>query len=113
MPNEKTKAMLNLESVGRGESIGAGSGLNFPQLWEVVDGMNKKYIHRRVTASENANLARPRQDAAHFLWAGVPTISFGTSGGPRLPYRVVPHDEGLDRDHHAGDHGGPRAAGRS
>jgi hypothetical protein len=86
IPNDKTKAMLNLESVGRGESIGAGSGLNFPQLWDVVDRMNKKYIHRRVTASENANLARPRQDAAHFLWAGVPTISFGTSGGPRLPY---------------------------
>jgi hypothetical protein len=51
-----------------------------------VDRLNKKYIHRRVTASENANLARPRQDAAHFMWAGVPTISFGTSGGPRLPY---------------------------
>ena len=86
VPNDRTKAMLNLESVGRGESIGAGSGLNFPQVWEVVDRMNKKYVHRRVTASENANLARPRQDAAHFLWAGVPTISFGTSGGPRLPY---------------------------
>lgn len=86
IPNARTKAMLNLESVGRGESIGAGSGLNFPQVWEVVDRVNKKYIHRRVTASENANLARPRQDAAHFLWAGVPTISFGTSGGPRLPY---------------------------
>jgi len=84
--NEKTKAMLNLESVGRGDAIGAGSGLNFPQLWEVVDRMNKTYIHRRVTASENANLARPRQDAAHFLWANVPTISFGTSGGPRLPF---------------------------
>ncbi len=51
MPNEKTKAMLNLESVGRGESIGAGSGRNFPQLWDVMDRMNKKYIHRRVTAS--------------------------------------------------------------
>jgi len=86
LPNDKTTAMLNLESVGRGESIGAGSGLNFPQLWDVVDRINRKYIHRRVTASENANLARPRQDAAHFLWAGVPTISFGTSGGARLPF---------------------------
>jgi len=86
VPNDRTKAMLNLESVGRGDSIGAGSGVNFPQVWEVVDRMNRKYVHRRMTASENANLARPRQDAAHFLWAGVPTISFGTSGGPRLPY---------------------------
>jgi hypothetical protein len=86
MPNEKTKAMLNLESVGRGESISAGSGRNFPQLWEVIDRLNKKYIHRPVTASANSNLARPRQDAAHFLWANVPTISFGTGGGKPLPY---------------------------
>ena len=86
MPNEKTKAMLNLESVGRGESISAGSGRNFPQLWEVIDRLNKKYIHRSVTASANSNLARPRQDAAHFLWANVPTISFGTGGSKPLPY---------------------------
>jgi hypothetical protein len=84
--NEKTKAMLNLESVGRGESISAGSGRNFPQLWEVIDRMNKKYIHRPVAASANSNLARPRQDAAHFLWANVPTIGFGTGGAKPLPY---------------------------
>jgi hypothetical protein len=86
MPNEKTKAMLNMESVGRGESISAGSGRNFPQLWEVIDRLNKKYIHRPVSASANSNFARPRQDAAHFLWANVPTISFGTGGGKPLPY---------------------------
>lgn len=86
IPNAKTRAMLNLESVGRGEAIGAGSGRNFPALWEVIDRLNKKYIHRPVTAGENANLARPRQDAAHFLWAGVPTISFGTRGGKPLPF---------------------------
>ncbi len=86
IPNAKTTAMLNLESVGRGETISGGSGRNFPQLWEVIDRMNTKYIHRRATASANANPARPRQDAAHFLWAGVPTISFGTGGGRPLPY---------------------------
>jgi hypothetical protein len=86
VPNAKTTAMLNLESVGRGESIGAGSGKNFPQLWEVIDRMNKKYIHRPVMPSANSNLARPRQDAAHFLWAGVPTISFGVGGARPLPY---------------------------
>jgi len=86
VPHAKTIAMLNLESVGRGESIGAGSGRNFPQLWEVVDRVNQKYIHRQVNPSANANLARPRQDAAHFLWANVPTISFGTGGARPLPY---------------------------
>ncbi len=86
IPNGKTKAMLNLESVGRGEAISAGSGRNFPALWEVVDRENKQYIHRPVTPTANANLARPRQDAAHFLWAGVPTISFGTGGAKPAPF---------------------------
>jgi hypothetical protein len=86
MPNDKTKAMLNLESVGRGESISAGSGRNFPALWDVIDRENKQYIHRPVTPTANANLARPRQDAAHFLWANVPTISFGTGGAKPLPF---------------------------
>jgi hypothetical protein len=52
----------------------------------VIDRLNKKYIHRPVTATSNSNLARPRQDAAHFLWAHVPTISFGTGGAKPLPY---------------------------
>jgi len=68
------------------ESIVAGSGRNFPQLWEVLDRLDKKYIHRPVNPTSNSNLARPRQDAAHFLWAGVPTISFGTGGGKPVPY---------------------------
>ncbi len=86
IPNDRTRAMINLESVGRGERIGVGSGKNYPQVWEVLDQVNQKYIHRPMTASQNANLARPRQDAAHFLWANVPTVSIGTSGAPPLPY---------------------------
>jgi hypothetical protein len=31
------------------------------------------------------NLARPRQDAAHFMWANMPTINIGASGGPAIP----------------------------
>lgn len=86
IPHGKTVAMLNLESVGRGETIGAGSAKDFQKLWEVVDRVNQQYIHRTVRATSNPNLARPRQDAAHFLWAGVPTISFGTGGAAPLPY---------------------------
>jgi hypothetical protein len=84
--NDRVKAVLNLESVGRGERISAGAGKNYPQLWEVIDRLNRKYIHRPVSTSFNANLARPRQDAARFMWAGVPTISFGTGGAKPLPY---------------------------
>jgi len=78
VPNANVKAFINLESIGRGEKISVGAGQNYPQLWSVVERSNAKYLHRIVTTSYNANLARPRQDAAHFLWANIPTIGIGT-----------------------------------
>ncbi len=86
IPNANVTAFLNLESVGRGERIGVGSGRNYPQIYEVMEKINGQFIHRPISASQNANLARPRQDAAHFLWAKIPTVSIGTSGAPPLPY---------------------------
>ena len=86
IPNAKVVAFVNLESVGRGERIGVGSGRNYPQIYEVMEKANARYIHRPISASQNANLARPRQDAAHFLWANIPSVSIGTSGAPPLPY---------------------------
>jgi hypothetical protein len=78
VPNASVRAFINLESIGRGEKISVGAGENYPQLWKVIDRNNAKYLHRTVTTSYNANLARPRQDAAHFLWANIPTIGIGT-----------------------------------
>ena len=79
-PLETTVGLINLESVGCGNVIRAGSALNYPDLWSYVESANNQYVHRIVRPSENANLPRPRQDAAWFLWEGVPTISFGVSG---------------------------------
>jgi len=86
IPKDKIVGFLNLESVGRGEKISAGSGKDFPNLYEFFDRNNKQYVKREMTASSNSNIARPRQDAAHFLWAGIPTISFGTYGAKDLPF---------------------------
>jgi hypothetical protein len=86
VPHDRVKAMINLESVGRGERIGAGAARDWPELWNAIDQSNRKYIHRVVNASSNAYVARPRQDAAHFVWAKVPTVSFGTSGAKPVPY---------------------------
>jgi hypothetical protein len=85
LPNANVKAFVNLESIGRGEKLGVGAGKNYPQLWKVVDRNNAKYIHRSIIADTTANLARPRQDAAHFLWAHIPTIGIGTFGAPPVP----------------------------
>jgi hypothetical protein len=86
VPNNKVVAVFNLESVGRGEIINVGSGRNHPQIFEAMERANSRYVHRLMNASANANLARPRQDAAHFLWAGMPTVSIGVGGAPALPY---------------------------
>jgi hypothetical protein len=85
-PHATVKAFINLESVGRGKDIIVGSGKNYPDIFQVLDGVNTRFVHRTLIARANANLARPRQDAAHFLWANIPTVSIGTSGAPPLPY---------------------------
>jgi len=85
VPNTHVKAFFNLESIGRGEKIDLGAGKNYPELSEVVERANASYVHRVVTTSGNANLARPRQDAAHFLWANIPTIGIGTYDAKPLP----------------------------
>jgi hypothetical protein len=86
IPKEKIIGFLNLESVGRGEKISAGSGKDYPKLYDFFEKNNLKFVKREMTSGSNSNIARPRQDAAHFLWASIPTISFGTYGAKDLPF---------------------------
>jgi hypothetical protein len=79
-PLESTVGFLNLESVGCGNVIRASAALDYPGLWSYIESANNQFVHRIVRPSENANLARPRQDGAWFLWEGVPSITFGVSG---------------------------------
>jgi len=81
-PLESTVGYINLESVGCGHIIRASAALNYPDFWSYIERANNQFVHRIVRPSENANLARPRQDTAWFLWADVPSISFGVSGAP-------------------------------
>ncbi|MCK4764147.1 MAG: M20/M25/M40 family metallo-hydrolase [Candidatus Aminicenantes bacterium] len=85
-PIEKTKALINLDGVGRGTKLKATAGKNYPDLWKYFADANSKYIHRTITPSFFHNLARPRLDAAHFMWAGIPSLSFSASGAKSLPY---------------------------
>jgi hypothetical protein len=95
VPNSRVKAFINLESIGRGVSIGVRAGKNFPQLWEVVEQNNAKYLHRTISTDFSANLGRPRQDAAHFLWANIPTIELRTYGA--LPLLVSTYHTTQDK----------------
>lgn len=87
-PLEKTVCLINMDGVGAGDKLSAGAAENFPQFWEYFNRSNEKYIHRIIRTSYFANLGRPRLDAARFLWAGVPSISFGAFGS-RSYYHVT------------------------
>jgi len=91
VPLEKTKAFINLDGVGCGHKITVLSAKNYPSFWKFLDEANKKYVHRLVYPQYFANIARPRLDAAHFLWKGVPSLSFGVYGAPSFYH--VPSDD--------------------
>ncbi|MDH4273303.1 MAG: M20/M25/M40 family metallo-hydrolase [Candidatus Aminicenantes bacterium] len=78
-PLPKTAAFINMEGPGIGDKIGVLAGKNFPDFYGFLERANSRYIHRVISASSFANLARPRQDTARFLWKGVPSVTVGAS----------------------------------
>ncbi|MFQ5721971.1 MAG: M28 family metallopeptidase, partial [Candidatus Aminicenantales bacterium] len=90
VPLTRTKAFINLDGVGCGDKISALAAKNYPSFWKFIDEANKKYTHRLVYPRYFANIARPRLDAARFLWKGVPSLSFSVYGAPSFYH--VPKD---------------------
>jgi len=90
VPLEKTLAFVNMDGVGCGDKLGALAAENYPEFWKFIEKANQKYIHRVVSPRYFANLARPRLDAARFMWKGVPTISFSAYGA--RSYYHLPKD---------------------
>jgi len=90
-PLEKTICFINLDAVGAGNQLNALSAQNFPELWGFIKRANEKYTHRLVFPRYFLNIGRPRLDAARFLWAGVPSISFSAFGTPSY-YHVTKDD---------------------
>jgi len=72
--------LLNMDGVGVGNRIGVTAGSDYPLLYKSFKEENDKFIHRSLRPSSFANLGRPRLDAAIFLKAGVPSLSFYTYG---------------------------------
>jgi len=89
VPLEKS-VLLNMDGVGIGNAISANSGKDYPKLWSFIEEANNNYIHRRLTTNSFPNLGRPRLDAARFLRAGVPSLSFSTFGSTN--YYHIPLD---------------------
>jgi len=81
-PLDKTEAFINMDGVGCGDKLRALAAKNYPGFWEFLERANQKYIHRVIQTRYFANIARPRLDAARFMWKGIPTISFSARGAP-------------------------------
>lgn len=90
-PLEKTVALINMDGVGAGDKINALAADNYPEFWDFIKKANEKYIHRLVNPRYFANIARPRLDAARFMWKGVPTISFSAYGSTSY-YHITKDD---------------------
>jgi len=91
VPLEKTIAFINMDGVGCGDTISALAAQNYPEFWEYIKKANDRYIHREIIPRYFANNARPRLDAARFMWKGVPTISFAVGGAPSF-YHITKDD---------------------
>jgi hypothetical protein len=89
-PLEKTVGFINMDGVGCGDKLSALAAQNFPELWKYIDNANQRYVHRTVQNTYFDNIARPRLDAARFMWKGIPTISFSAYGA--TSYYHTPRD---------------------
>ena len=83
----ENSVLLNMDGVGAGKSISANAGENYPVMWSFVKDANTAYIHAGLITNFFSNLGRPRLDAAIFMRAGVPSLSFATFGSPS-PYHL-------------------------
>ncbi len=82
------RAFINLDGVGRGRTLEALAAKNYPDLWKVFSAANRQLVHAAVIPAYFHNRARPRLDAAHFMWADIPTVSFAATGAPEPPFPV-------------------------
>lgn len=87
-PLDKTVCLINMDGVGAGDKLSALAADNYPDLWQYIKRANDNYIHRLVNPTYFRNNARPRLDAARFMWAGVPSVSFGAFGS-RSYYHIT------------------------
>jgi len=90
-PLEKAVCLINMDGVGCGDKLTALAAENFPALWEFFKSANDKFIHRIIKAPYFSNIARPRLDAARFMWKDVPAISFSAYGAKS--YYHLPSDD--------------------
>lgn len=94
VPNEKIKALINIDCLGTGYGLGARVAPKHSTLFNYLEKANDTYVKRPFKAIPGRDeiITRPRTDDANFFVKGVPTVSLFSFGATeRTPY------------HHPGD----------
>lgn len=94
MPNEKIRALINIDCLGAGYGLGARVAQKHGSLLNYLETANDTFVKRpfKTALGGNEIITRPRTDDANFFVKGVPTISLFSFGATEpIPY------------HHPGD----------
>ncbi len=78
---DQVAGFINMDGVGIGDKIQVLFAKNNPGLYAYLDAANQE-LHLSMTGSFNANITRPRLDAAFADWYGIPVLSIYTDGPP-------------------------------
>ena len=80
-PLDKISGYINMDGVGIGDKVQVGFGKNYPTFYEYLEEANQD-LNLTLSTSYNANISRPRLDAAFVDWYGIPVLSLYTNGSP-------------------------------
>lgn len=94
-PLKRIEAYVDVNSIGRGDSIMVLGNLRYPDLWDVARKVDTLYCTRDMVTSVKT---LPAGDAAAFLQVGIPSLNITNQGGSR--HVRVPSDiaENIDRN---------------
>ncbi|MFH0755898.1 MAG: M28 family peptidase [Bacteroidota bacterium] len=78
---DQVAGFINMDGVGIGDKIHVLFAKNNPGLYAYLEEANRE-LHLSMAGSFNANITRPRLDAAFADWYGIPVLSIYTDGPP-------------------------------
>lgn len=92
-PLKNIEALVDIESIGAGDSILVLGNKRFPYLWDVARSMDKRFTHMMAVDTKTL----PRGDAWPFYKVGIPSIVITNMGGGRRWHLPSDISENVDR----------------
>lgn len=92
LPLDRTEAMINIDCIGSGEGMRVGGGVDYPDLYDIVQEVNDTYIHFELPKSGRGGGA----DAEPFYEFSIPTLYFATTKGYTHLHQIADTPETLN-----------------